>query len=307
MTQIINRIRPEGQSDSLPRKSLISYLRHQRAIFFLFLALPGCGEVAARLPEPTEAVPVVAMGTAHDPSQCGKLEGAVEWTGEIPVVPMMTANTQAGPKLVPNPHAPAIDTKSRGMAGVVVYLRGVDPAKAMPWTRPNAVTVSASELGLQVEESGRYGFVPHGGEIRIQSVDINHSVRGRGALSFAMPLPDANVVSSRTATRPGWIHVSSGSNIAWGSAHLFVCENPYYAVTDTSGKFTFDAVPAGKYELVAWHPNWSIVGHDRNPETGLICRFHYDHHLTQSRPIAISANTTVKMKLQLTAAEPLFP
>jgi hypothetical protein len=289
MTQIINRIRTEGQVKSNPR--------FQRAMLLFFLALPGCGEVAARLPEPLDAVPVVAMGTAHDPSQCGKLEGSVEWTGEMPAVPMMTANTQAGPRLVPNPHAPAIDTKTKRMAGVVVFLRGVDPAKAKPWMRPNAVTVSASELGLQVEESGRYGFVPHSGEIRVQSVDINHSVRGRGALSFAMPLPDANVVSSRTAARPGWIHLTSGSNIAWASAHLFVCEHPYYTVTDANGRFAFDAVPAGEYELVCWHPNWKIVGHDRNPETGLICRFHYAEPLERKGKVTVSAKEMTTQRI----------
>lgn len=281
MTPIINRIRNKDQVKSNPR--------YQRVMLLFFLTLPGCGEVAARLPEPKEAVPVVAIGTAHDPSQCGRLEGSVEWTGEIPIVPMMTANTKAGPKLVPNPHAPAIDAKTRGMAGVVVYLRGIDPAKAKPWMQPKHLTVSASEMGLQIEETGRYGFVPHGGEIRVQSIDINHSVCGRGALSFAMPLPDAGVVSTRTATRPGIIHLTSGSNVAWASAHVFVCEHPYYAVTDANGRFAFDAVPAGEYELVAWHPNWTIVGHDRNPETGLICRFHYAEPLESKVKVIVSA------------------
>lgn len=35
---------------------------------------------------------------------------------------------------------------------------------------------------------------------------------------------------------------------------LYVVKNPYYAVSDTSGSFRLGQVPAGDYNLVAWHP-----------------------------------------------------
>jgi hypothetical protein len=39
-----------------------------------------------------------------------------------------------------------------------------------------------------------------------------------------------------------------------------VADSPYYAVTDAAGKFELDGVPPGKYEIVAWHEGWHVVG-----------------------------------------------
>jgi hypothetical protein len=30
--------------------------------------------------------------------------------------------------------------------------------------------------------------------------------------------------------------------------------NPYYALTDSDGKFSIENIPPGTYELVVWHP-----------------------------------------------------
>ena len=34
---------------------------------------------------------------------------------------------------------------------------------------------------------------------------------------------------------------------------VFVAKNPYFAVVDDNGKFEISGVPAGSYEIVAWH------------------------------------------------------
>lgn len=36
-------------------------------------------------------------------------------------------------------------------------------------------------------------------------------------------------------------------------AYILVCENPFFAVTDTEGKFRIEKVPAGKHTLGAWY------------------------------------------------------
>ena len=40
---------------------------------------------------------------------------------------------------------------------------------------------------------------------------------------------------------------------AWMKAWGFIVEHPYYAVTDATGAWKLDEVPAGTYDLVAWH------------------------------------------------------
>jgi hypothetical protein len=39
----------------------------------------------------------------------------------------------------------------------------------------------------------------------------------------------------------------------WMEAYIFVLDHPFWAVTDDSGAFTIDGLPAGKHTLVAWH------------------------------------------------------
>jgi polysaccharide lyase family 4-like protein len=39
---------------------------------------------------------------------------------------------------------------------------------------------------------------------------------------------------------------------------MFIVRHPYYSVTDESGYFELTNVPAGTYQIVAWHEGWSI-------------------------------------------------
>ena len=39
----------------------------------------------------------------------------------------------------------------------------------------------------------------------------------------------------------------------WMAAYLFVMDHPFFAVSDDSGSFAIDGLPAGKHTLVAWH------------------------------------------------------
>ena len=39
------------------------------------------------------------------------------------------------------------------------------------------------------------------------------------------------------------------------SAHIVVLQNPYFAVSDTSGNYTIKDVPAGSYTLAVWYAN----------------------------------------------------
>ena len=40
----------------------------------------------------------------------------------------------------------------------------------------------------------------------------------------------------------------------WMLAWVGVCSNPFFAVTDESGRFAISGLPPGSYELVAYHP-----------------------------------------------------
>ena len=46
-----------------------------------------------------------------------------------------------------------------------------------------------------------------------------------------------------------------GCNIHdWMVAYVYVLETPYFAKTDASGRGALQGLPAGEYEVHAWHP-----------------------------------------------------
>jgi hypothetical protein len=267
--------------------------RHLRVMMFLIFTafVTGCGPVT------TADVPFVKIGTNHDPATCGRVGGNVTWVGDVPDVPPLNVYSLTGTRSVPHAHAPAIHAVSKRLNGAVVFLKGIDPARAKPWDR-SSIVVEANDSGIAVLDSGLVGFVRHGDPFQLANEGtVPHVVRGRGASNFAVPLPDLGNPTTRTAKNPGLIHLTSGSNVAPASAYLFVCEHPYYAVTKGDGAYAFDAVPNGEYDLVLWHPNWNVLGHDRNPETGLINRYRYGEPFEKVNRVTVTAGGLTTLSL----------
>ncbi len=69
--------------------------------------------------------------------------------------------------------------------------------------------------------------------------------------------------------------------------YLLVADHPYFARTDAHGGFSLDKVPAGRYELVCWMPNWRLAKSNRDPETGLIIQVDFQPPLEQVRRLAV--------------------
>jgi hypothetical protein len=71
-----------------------------------------------------------------------------------------------------------------------------------------------------------------------------------------------------------------------------VTDHPYFAATDPSGRFTISQVPAGEYRLNAWHPSGEIAGFDRDPNTGMVFRYHFAEPFRKSQDIRVVAGST---------------
>jgi hypothetical protein len=266
----------------------------------------GCGEeppaVATPAPQPS-AKPAVPL----DPSGCGNITGLVTWVGPLPEIAPV-------PHVRPRPdgtghdshpvqlaNAPHIDRFTRGVDGVVVFLRGVNPVETKWDLSP--VEVEFRDLQLVVKQgprSGRTGFVRRGDSVTMRSREpVFHSLRARGAAFFALAFPDPDAPLTHTFDTCGRVELTSAAGYYWQAADLFVCDHPYYAVTDADGRFDFKHVPAGEYDLVAWHPNWVIARTERNPETVLPSRLIYAPPLEQSRSVVVSRGRTGLANLTL--------
>lgn len=220
----------------------------------------------------------LAIGTQYRPADSGSLSGRVVWDGDIPKVePMVLSPTFYTPPHQPpkqNPNSIRVGA-DRGLVDALVYLRGVDPTLAKPWDHPE-LNVIADSLDVTLQQGSqvnRLGFVRRGADVSFVAREARmHSVRGRGAEYFTLPLTEPNVPIRRVLQRPGMIEITSGGEFYWARAYLCVCEHPYYTRTDARGGFTLTNVPAGQYELVVWKANWHIAKRERDPEMGMYAR-----------------------------------
>src|SRR5262249_36506421 len=156
-------------------------------------------------------------------------------------------------------HAPAIDAQTQGVAGAVIYLRGVDPRRARPWDLPPAI-VEMGDFKLRVLQGSQEhatGFIRRGDTVEFRCGGPARPTLGaRGAAFCSLPFPIRGRPCTRVLGRSGTVELSSGAGHFWMRSHLFVDDHPYYTRTDTTGRFTLSRVPPGEYEVVCWHPDW---------------------------------------------------
>ncbi len=276
--------------------------------------LAGCG--ASGSPPGTATVPAaspspVATSSRFDPATAGSVHGQVLWHGDIPKVPLITAALPDGagnyrPAEMPNPFAPVVEPRSRGLAGAVVFLKGVDPALGKPWDLP-PVRVEQRDFRIRIlqgDEPRAVGFVHRGDEVEMVSADpAHHMLRARGAAYFTLPFPDPDKPLRRRFDTPGLVELTSGAGYFWAAADLFVDDHPYYALTDREGRFTLRDVPPGKYELVCWVRDWHVTGRDRDPETGLVFRQQYAAPVEKRAAVELPAKGTVERSFALGSGE----
>jgi hypothetical protein len=252
-------------------------------------AVAGCDVYRVQLPTTDADGEPAAVGGRFDPATTGTITGAVTWGGDRPAVPAMRVCrfTKAGPQWldVPNPRAPGIGPGGE-LAGAVVFLRGIDPGAAGPVAFP-PVVVEADDDALTIRPGGGVGFVRCGAEVEFRSAsDALVGVRARGAAFFTHLLPDRGSVKRRL-DRPGRVELTSPAYLYWQVADLFVCEHPYYTRTDEHGRFRFEGVPAGEYQVVCWLPHWEIDSTERDPESGAVFRAAYRRAGEESVPVRV--------------------
>jgi hypothetical protein len=274
----------------------LASLRFLCAVVFVGAALlSGCDGLSAP-PDPPAEQPV-EIGSDFEAATAGDLRGQVIWEGPIPVVPTYRAPVNPGsehqgdPRRVwTNPNTPQIDPQSKGVAGAVLFLRGVDSRKARPWDHP-PVRVELRDYQIHVcqgERDGNSGFVRRGETVALVSrQQLFHSLQARGAAFFARAFPDPDRSCTRRLDRAGIVDLSSGCGYFWMRGRLFVTDHPYYTHTDTQGRFTLPQVPPGRYELVCWLPDWHESFRELDAETALICRLTFRPPVEVTQPVQV--------------------
>jgi hypothetical protein len=268
----------------------------------LLLAATGCepDEPPAPSSDPAPAAPPAA--SAFDKDACGTVEGKVTWAGPLPEVPEFIYGMPKGDgsfetRMMPNPNAPHIDPATKAVAGAVVHLRGINPARAKQWDLPpvRVELVDRQIVVKQGDETPRQaGFVRRGDAVVMRSADpIFHVLRARGAAYFSLAFPDPDKPLRRSFDKTGRVELSSGAGYYWAAADLFVDDHPYYTHTDRDGRFTFTRVPAGPVEVVVRIPGWASARQERDPETGQPTRMSYTPAVGRKASVSVTAGKTV--------------
>lgn len=190
----------------------------------------------------------------------GTITGTVKWSGPMPKIAAIPINKD--PEVCDPQSQKKRDLErlvvgsNGGVANTVVFLKDISKGKAMDLPE---------EHQFLNQKTCRYEphllLVPSDGTLRIKSSDpILHTVHMSGASDYNLPFPFANQTVSRTMNRTGLVDLRCNAGHVWMNGEMLVVTHPYYAVTDADGNFKLTNVPAGEYEIEAWHEGWKVVG-----------------------------------------------
>ena len=193
----------------------------------------------------------------------GTVSGTVKWSGPVPH--SLNFPITKDPQICDPDSKKTVDLErlivgpQGGVANTVVYLKNISSGK--PFDLP--------EQRRHLDQKHCH-YIPHillvpqSAVLTMQSSDATlHTIHMDGAASFNLPFPFVNQVTSRTMSTPGLVHLRCNGGHVWMNAEMMVVPHPYYAVTDESGGFEFTDVPAGTYQVIAWHEGWGLIGKEQ--------------------------------------------
>ena len=140
-----------------------------------------------------------------------------------------------------------------GSGGALVWVEGVDAGKPLPEERRGTLSIAECRFEPRVMA------VAAGTTINLFSADrATYTTRfyreGTSEPVAVAHTVDAGQVvpSERIASEPGLVEARRAEQ-HWARAFVAVFEHPYFAVTDASGNFRIDSLPAGTYTVKVWH------------------------------------------------------
>jgi hypothetical protein len=209
----------------------------------------GGGDQAGGAEGGEQAAPAAtaALGTAS-------VSGNVLFTGTAPANPAidMAEEPACRDKHPEGPRDPEVVVTDGKLANVFVYVKsGLPAGQAFPAPSTPAV----------IDQDGclyhpRVLGVMVGQPLEIRNSDpVLHNIKAVPTVNrgFNISQPQAGMTTTRTFSDPE-VMVPLECNVhGWMNAFLGVTAHPFFAVSGTDGTFTIGGLPAGTYELEAWH------------------------------------------------------
>lgn len=180
-------------------------------------------------------------------AQAGEISGMVKFAGRVSmrtIIPTKDAEVCGDRRREPE----ILVGENQGVQQAVVYLKGVESGKAWEGRTENPVL---NQRNCRFDPEVQ--VIPRGELDILNSDPVLHNTHGyygrRTAFNVALPNQGQRVTQS--LNRPGVVKVDCDAH-GWMLAHVFVADNPYFAMTGEDGSYSISNVPPGDYTLVAW-------------------------------------------------------
>ncbi len=143
--------------------------------------------------------------------------------------------------------------QGRNLSQAVAWLESVEKGKS--W--------GSSSRKKSILDQKKCVFEPHlitarqWTELKLHNSDaVRHTVHAydqEKKTIFNLAMGSRKSGSQIMLEKPGVLDIQCDAGHRWMRAHIFVAQNPYYAVTDSAGQFKLTDVPPGTYTLKVWH------------------------------------------------------
>lgn len=224
-------------------------------------AQPATGAFRTLIPEMKAPPREAAIATLSDAEPSGYTADATlsgyTLSGSVTAAPGIAGDTVVRPTHDLSVCKPFNDVfmprKGVGVGNAIVWINGIVRGKPQSLPRRTNIQLKQCRLEPRVHVVATGGAVIAGsGDRMISRIRVFDVLTGsRGALRALIPFSDfGQVVPISPIADSGGLYEVTDDMHPWVRGFIAVSSHPYIAVSDATGAFSMDGVPAGDYEIV---------------------------------------------------------
>jgi len=187
----------------------------------------------------------------------GSISGKAVFNGKVvPNDEMFTVTSNrefCGDKIAARKY---IINKDREIKNIVVYLADITSGKDIP-----AQQVIVDNVKCSFEPHVSVGFIGKGNmAVNKNSDPIFHNIHAymKGRPIYNLGIPEKGTKIKRQFNKSGLMSVTCNAH-PWMLSYVQVFHHPYAAVTNVNGEYSIPDIPAGTYEVRAWHEGFGDI------------------------------------------------